>query len=254
LKNRINLVKCPVDCITLADVMELLQEAIANGQRLLVGGVNASTVVDANRDMNFRTLLNEIDIIVPDGYWIQVASRILRYPMTNHVAIVVLTFQMLKKLGQQHRRVYLLGAKDFVVREAANEIIRRFAGIEIAGVRDGYFSEIEEQDIIQHVNQAKPHLLLIGMSSPKKEQFMVRNRGRFEVPLVIGVGGLFDILGGKTREGPMWLRNYGLMWLFRFIQEPRKLWRRYTITNFQFIWLVLKQALSKYVCRTNNVI
>jgi N-acetylglucosaminyldiphosphoundecaprenol N-acetyl-beta-D-mannosaminyltransferase len=227
--------------------VDRLQKAINNGQHLLVAPINAATVVNASRVASFRAALNEMDILLPDGYWLQVAARLLRYPTTNHVATVPLTYQILQKLGEQQGKAFLLGAKDTVVREAADEITRRFRGIEIAGMRNGYFSETEEQNVVREVNETRPHLLLIGISSPRKELFMSRHREKLEVPVIIGVGGLFDILGGKTPEGPSYLRNYGLMWLYRLVKEPRRLWKRYTITNFQFALLVFTQAIKSFL-------
>jgi N-acetylglucosaminyldiphosphoundecaprenol N-acetyl-beta-D-mannosaminyltransferase len=246
MPERIYIDRCPIDCITMLGTVERLQEAIDCGQRLQVTPVNAATVVNAARVSSFPDALNEMDVLLPDGYWVQVAARLLRCPTTNHVATVPLTYRLLQRLASHGGRVYLLGAKDFVVLQAANEIDRRFPGIEIVGIRNGYFSETEEQDVVNGVNEAKPDLLLIGISSPKKELFMARHRERLNVPVVIGVGGLIDILGGKTAEGPDWLRNYGLMWLYRLAKEPRRLFRRYTITNFQFALLVLKQAMKSF--------
>ena len=244
MPDRVYIGKCPVDCIGFADTVERLHESIVIGKRLLVAPINAATVVNASQNVSFRDGLEKMDILLPDGYWLQVAARLLRYPRTDHVATVPLTYRLLQKLGGQRGRVYLLGSRDFLVREAANEITRRFPGMEIAGLRNGYFSETDEPDVVLEINRAKPQLLLVGISSPKRELFMARHRARLEVPVVIGVGGLIDILGGKIAEGPTWLRNCGLMWLYRFVQEPKRLWKRYTITNCQFIWLVLKHTLK----------
>ena len=244
MTERIYIGKCPIDCITMSGTVERLQSAIANNGSLLVAPANAATVVDATRFSSFWSVLKKIDIILPDGYWLKVAARILSYPSTNHVATVPLTYNVLQELGKLGESAYLLGATDITVRAAAEEIILRFPGVNIAGVHNGYFSEPEELEIISEINNTGSQLLLIGISSPKRELFMVRNREKIDVSVIIGVGGLFDILGGKTAEGPMWLRNYGLMWLYRFAKEPKRLWKRYTIKNFQFLWIVFKQALS----------
>jgi len=245
LSDRIYMGKCPVDCITMTGTVERIQQAISNRERLLIAPVNAATVVDASRSSSFSSALNKMDIILPDGYWLKVAARILSYPSTNHVATVPLTYNVLEQLGKLGGSVYLLGATDITVRAAAEEIILRFPGANIAGVHNGYFSEADEIEIIREINNTGAQLLLIGISSPKRDLFMVRNREKIDASVIIGVGGLFDILGGKTAEGPMWLRNYGLMWLYRFAKEPKRLWKRYTIKNFRFLWIVFKQVLSK---------
>ncbi|MFB3787132.1 MAG: WecB/TagA/CpsF family glycosyltransferase [bacterium] len=240
---RIHIDQCPVDCLEENETAEYLYEKIQNRQRCHVAPVNAAVVVMASRHPDFREILQGMDLLLPDGFWLQTASRLCRLPSPHHVATVPLTYKLLRRMAPQGARVYLLGATDEVVNGAAREITRRFPGIQIAGFHNGYFTELEEKQIVQNLNETHPGLLLIGISSPKRELFMTRNRNALAVPVVIGVGGLLDILGGKTSEGPQWLRRIGMMWLFRFIQEPRRMWQRAIMLSGEFVWLVLKQAV-----------
>lgn len=244
MTDRINISNCPVDCVTLTEASQYLQENYNCGKTVTVVGVNALAVVTAQKDINFRNALKSIDLNVPDGFWLQVAARYLGYPTTHHSPIVKMTYNLLSVMRKKKARVFLLGARDNVVRAASDEITRRFPGLKTAGTRNGYFEESEEQEIVDEINKSKAQIILIGISSPKRELFMVRNKERLNAPLIIGVGGMMDILGGKTPEGPDWLGNCGLMWCYRLAQEPRRLWKRYTITNFHFIWMVLMQKLN----------
>jgi N-acetylglucosaminyldiphosphoundecaprenol N-acetyl-beta-D-mannosaminyltransferase len=224
--------------------LELLIEAVSSGDRKLVMPINAATVVQAEGETSIRSALQDMDLLIPDGFWLQVASRVSGNGSTCHVPTASLLYTLLGVLSGRKERVFLLGAKPDVVARTARELERRFPGLRIVGMRDGYFSEMEEGEVVRAVRQAKPRLLLLGISSPKREYFVNRQKGNLAGMVTLGVGGLFDILAGEVAEGPMWLRRYGLMWLFRFLQEPRRLWRRYTLVNVQFIWLVLKQAFS----------
>lgn len=247
--DRIHISSCPVDCVTLADTAQYLQENYVRSKTVLVVGANASAVVNAHSNISFRNALNSIDLIVPDGYWLQVAAKFLGYPTTHHAPVVKMIYSLLEKMGKNQARVYLLGATDDVVSKASEEITRRYPGLKIVGTRNGYFDESEEQEIINDINNTKAQIILIGVSSPKRELFMVRNKEKLNAPLIMGVGGMIDILGGKTTEGPDWMLNSGLMWCYRLALEPKRLWKRYTVTNFQFLWLVFKQALNIYFMR-----
>jgi N-acetylglucosaminyldiphosphoundecaprenol N-acetyl-beta-D-mannosaminyltransferase len=233
----------------LADTAQFLKENYVRKKTVTLVGVNASAVVIAHSNISFRNALNSIDLIVPDGFWLQVAAKFLGYPTTRHAPVVKITYNLLEQMGKHQARVYLLGATDNVVSKASEEITRRYPGLKIAGARNGYFDESEEQEIVEGINKVNAQVILIGVSSPKRELFMVRNKEKLNVPLIIGVGGMIDILGGKTTEGPDWMTNSGLMWCYRLALEPKRLWKRYTITNFQFLWLVFKQALNVYFLR-----
>ncbi len=244
MTDRIHISSCPVDCLTLADASQFLKSNYNRGKTVTVVGVNTATVVNARKDVCFRSALNSMDLVVPDGYWLQVAARCMGYPTTNHVPVVKMTYDLLAQLEKRQGTVYLLGATDSVVSKAAEEITSRYSGVKIAGVHNGYFEESDEQEIIRKINSTGAQIILIGISSPKRELFMIRNKEKLNVPLIIGVGGMIDILGGKTSEGPDWLLNCGLMWCYRLALEPRRLWKRYTITNFQFLWMIFKQAIN----------
>jgi N-acetylglucosaminyldiphosphoundecaprenol N-acetyl-beta-D-mannosaminyltransferase len=244
MTKRIYIGKCPVDCITLEETVEKLLRARENGKSLLTAPVNAATVVHAERISEFKRALDVMDILIPDGHWIQYGARLARQATTHHVATVRLVYRLLEELCPRRGRIFLLGAEEKVLVAAAKELIKRFPGIQVAGARNGYFSDKEEDGIVEEINRSHSDLLLIGISSPKREYFMFRQRDRLAVSAVIGVGGMLDILGGKTAEGPDWLRDYGLMWIYRFIQDPRRMWIRYSVTNLRFIRILLKNAIG----------
>jgi N-acetylglucosaminyldiphosphoundecaprenol N-acetyl-beta-D-mannosaminyltransferase len=140
-------------------------------------------------------------------------------------------------------RVYLLGAEEDVVRTVAERIQRDYPNVVIAGYRNGYFTAAEEAAIAAAIAAAKPDVLLVAITSPKKERFLAQWGPQLGVSVYHGVGGSFDVYSGKVlRAPPVWQR-LGLEWLYRLLQEPGRLWRRYLHTNSMFIWLVIKDWL-----------
>jgi N-acetylglucosaminyldiphosphoundecaprenol N-acetyl-beta-D-mannosaminyltransferase len=142
-------------------------------------------------------------------------------------------------------RVYFLGARPEVVQRLATECAGTYPGLVIAGYRDGYFSPADHTAIVEEIRGLAPHLLFVGMPSPFKEVWCQRHRGRLNVPVMIGVGGSFDVLAGYIRRAPRWLQRTGLEWLWRLINEPRKLWKRYLTTNSEFVWLAGLDILGR---------
>ncbi len=125
----------------------------------------------------------------------------------------------------------------------------RHPGIEIAGFRDGYFGPDDHPGIVEEIRASRPHLLFVGMPSPFKEVWVERHRERLDVPVMIGVGGSFDVLAGFIKRAPRWTQAAGLEWLWRLLMEPRKLWKRYLTTNSEFIWLAGREILARHLGR-----
>lgn len=244
MPERILIDRCPVDCLTQDEALGMIAGSIKGGGRIMVVPANALTVVEAGRNAALREALDLMDVVVPDGFYLQFAARLLRQPITHHVPTVTLTLALLERLSHQGGRIYLLGAQTDTVRAAAEHVVRRYPGLVLSGARDGYFTDEGAAEVFEEINRAKPDLLLVGISSPRRELLLARHRDAIAVAVTIGVGGMIDILGGKTTAGPDWLRRCGMMWFYRLCQEPRRLWRRYTIINFLFILRVLRHALA----------
>ncbi len=223
------------------ELVHTLVEAVEKREKRKVTGINAIMYIMTQRDEAYRDLVRKADCVISDGFWLAFAARRFGYRDIHHIAIVPLVFALLTALQSQHRRVFLLGAKEDRVRKAAETVAARYPGLTVAGFQNGYFSLEDEPDIAQRINESRADVVLVGMTSPKKEEWMIRNQPRIGAPVLIGVGGLLDIWAGATAEGPMWLRRIGLMWLYRLVQEPRRMWRRYLIGNPTFVWLIFKE-------------
>ena len=237
---RVYVAGCPVDSISLDEAVRELTCRLEERQKTHVVFVNAAKVVQYRKSSELRTAMARADLLLADGVPIVWASKLQKASLPGRVNGTDLMERMLQVSQDRGYRVYLFGARAQVLECAVAEIRNRHPGLEIAGWRHGYFSREEEPEIVHQINQSRPDLLFLGMSTPTKELWGDNNLPHLNVAVCQGVGGSFDILAGTIRRAPRWLQRAGLEWFFRLLQEPRRLWRRYLTTNSAFVWLVLK--------------
>jgi len=188
-------------------------------------------------------------LIVADGMSVVWALRASGQPAPERVAGVDLMARLLAAAGEHRLRVYFLGATREVVTALVEMSCARHPGIEIAGFRDGYFRHDRHLAIVEEIRASGAHMLFVGMPSPFKETWCERHRQRLEVPVIIGVGGSFDVLAGFVRRAPRWAQTIGLEWFWRLLMEPRKLWKRYLTTNSKFVWLAGREIVVRRLVR-----
>jgi len=215
------------------------------------------TVVTANafhlcmvrRNRELALSCKAADITVADGMSVVWALRASGQPVPERVAGVDLMARLLAAAGEHRLRVYFLGARREVVNALVETSRIKYPGIEIAGFRDGYFGLSDHLDIVEEIRDSRAHILFVGMPSPFKETWCERHRDRLDVPVIIGVGGSFDVLAGFIRRAPGWVQAAGLEWFWRLLMEPRKLWRRYLTTNSEFVWLAGREIVARRLGR-----
>ena len=229
----------PFDALTMDEVLERVDKAIFNRDRLRIGVVNAAKLVNMRRDATLRADVLSCDLILADGLPVVWASHLLGRRLPERVAGIDLMVQMLRRGEQDGHRVYCLGATENVVTAAVERITGDYPRVRVVGYRHGYFTRQEEPTIVRQIAHAKPDIVLVGISSPKKEEFLARWGDYLGAPVCHGVGGSFDVLAGKVRRAPLAWQRLGLEWLYRVKQEPRRLWRRYLVTNSMFCAMVL---------------
>lgn len=227
--------------LTRTEFVSVIRENIEKGTRLVQFGVNSATVVDLGHDDIYRSVLKDIDLVNIDGMSVVWALRLFGYKITERVATPDLAHDILEMAALNGKSVYLFGAREDVISSCVINLHHQYPNLRIAGSRNGYFLPEEEQNIVEQINLVHPDILLLGMSSPHKEFFVNKNKDKLKVKYILGVGGYFDILSGCTSRAPMWMQVTGLEWLFRLMQEPKRMWKRYLIGNFVFLWIVLKE-------------
>ena len=228
-----------------AEFISIIRSNLRNGNQTVQFGVNSATVNDIVRNEEYGLAVANADLLNIDGMSVVWALRFLGYTVPERVATPDLAEGILRMAEKENFSVFFLGAKETVLLSCRNRLQENMPGLKIAGCRNGFYKPEEEQSIVDLINQANPDILLIGMSSPKKELFCQLNRNSIRAKYILGVGGYFDILSGYTKRAPRWMQNIGMEWFFRFVQEPRRMWRRYLIGINQFFWIVLKEKFRK---------
>jgi N-acetylglucosaminyldiphosphoundecaprenol N-acetyl-beta-D-mannosaminyltransferase len=235
----------PLDVYMTKEVMGLMLERSKTGSKALVCYVNAHCLNLAEDISDYKRVLDEADIVYPDGKAVVWAARFLGVPAPERVNAGDFIVDFLKEFARQESKLYLLGAKQAVLEKAVDRLKADIPELHIAGCHDGYFSEAEEEKVVGRINEAEPDLLILGMGVPRQELFLLRNREKLNVPVCWVVGNLFNYLAGETRRAPQWMINSGFEWAHRlFVEDPRRLWRRYLFGNPRFIFRVLKLKLK----------
>lgn len=171
------------------------------------------------------------------------ASILLGRALQERVPTPDFIFGFLTIAEEKGWSMYLLGGREGVVKKVVSNLTLWFPKLSIVGSHHGYFGEEEEKVLIHDIKSKKPTIVLVGMGTPKQEKWIAANIGQIDAKAFWAVGALFDILSGELPRAPRILRNLGLEWLYRFLQEPRRLWKRYTLGNLQFLYFVCKEFL-----------
>ncbi|WP_110182135.1 WecB/TagA/CpsF family glycosyltransferase [Nocardioides solisilvae] len=229
--------------LTLAQAVELAREAVRTRARLLIGVVNAAKVVKLTADPLLRDSLLTCDVLLADGQSVVWASRVLHHPLPERVAGIDLFEALLDVADRDGLRVYLLGARPDVLAALEEVVARRWPGVVVAGSRDGYFDRSESAAVADEIRRSRADMLFLGMTTPHKEIFLGTYGDDLDVPVLHGVGGSFDVLAGVTRRAPERWQRAGLEWAYRVRQEPRRLWRRYLVTNTAFVGLLVVERI-----------
>jgi N-acetylglucosaminyldiphosphoundecaprenol N-acetyl-beta-D-mannosaminyltransferase len=230
------------DGLTMEDVVDRCSSALEQRHRTLIGVANAAKIVNARNDDRLRESLLDCDMLLADGQSVVWASKLLRRPLPERVAGIDLFERLLAHADVNGGlRVYLLGARSDVLERTQQAIAHRFPDLRLVGSHDGYFTDDEAPDIAEQIRRSGADMLFIGMTSPKKEIFLSRYGDLLGVPVMHGVGGSFDIMAGITKRAPGRWQQFGCEWLYRLLQEPGRMWRRYLRTNTAFVLITLQE-------------
>jgi N-acetylglucosaminyldiphosphoundecaprenol N-acetyl-beta-D-mannosaminyltransferase len=244
MKKRINLFGLPVDVLTMEETIILIENSIDQNKPIHHVVVNAAKMVNAQKDVALRESIANCDIINADGQAVVWASRILKQPLPERVAGIDLMEQLVKLAALKKYKIYFLGAKEEVVKKVVDKYSLQYGKRIIAGYRNGYFSKEDETVIANEIAQCKPDILFVAITSPKKEIFLNKYKDLIRAPFVMGVGGSFDVVSGLVKRAPTWMQQSGLEWLYRVYQEPRRMWKRYLVTNSKFIGLLINTRIK----------
>ncbi|MBO3746984.1 WecB/TagA/CpsF family glycosyltransferase [Streptosporangiaceae bacterium NEAU-GS5] len=244
-RSRAQILGAPLDALTMGEVLGRCVGAIDEGRTLSIGVVNAAKLVNMRADADLRQSVVDCDLVLADGQSVVWASKVLGHELPERVAGIDLFTELLREAEDRGYRPYFLGASPDVLELLLAEIRRRHPGLEIAGARDGYFDPADSAEVAADIAASGADLLFLGITSPKKEIFVRDWGAATKAKIIHGVGGSFDVLAGKTRRAPRMWQRLGLEWLYRMLQEPRRLGPRYVKTNGRFLLMVVQEMAYK---------
>ena len=247
---RIEVLGCPMDVASMGETVEGIRSAVVAKRFTQHVVVNVAKLVNMRTDVQLNKSVRSCDIINIDGMGVVLGARFLGHAVPERVAGVDLFHELLAMSCANEFSVFLLGAKDDVVSTAADKVRALYPQLNIAGYHHGYFWD-DEAAMVEKIRASGAQLLFVAITSPKKENFINRWRDQLGVTFVMGVGGTFDVVAGKVKRAPQWMQQWGLEWLYRVIQEPGRMWKRYLTTNSKFAWLLAKEKLGQLTGNSN---
>lgn len=250
LAERVVLGDVAFDNLDMNQALARLSASLDGSHAVQVSFVNPACVNIAAGHRAYRRVLARADLVLPDGIGIKLGCALLGTPLKQNVNGTDLFPRLCDLLQARHGSVYLLGGEPGVADQVAAQITQLWPDIRVAGVQHGFFTPAEEGPVVAAVRAAGADVLLVARGVPGQELFVDRYLPQLGVKVAMGVGGLFDFVSGRIPRAPVWMRESGLEWVWRFLQEPSRMWRRYLIGNVTFL---LRVALQRAGLRTSRV-
>ena len=239
---RIEILHTVIDVLTVEETIERVKEYIDEGCGLHLMGVNADKINMLNENERLKTIVNGCGIINADGASVVLASKYLKKPLPERVAGIDLMLDLVQLASKEHYKVFLLGAKQEIVEKTKAVLLENNPGLEIVGIRNGYFKEENWGEVAEEIRKSGAQLVFVGITSPLKEYIVENFQKEQHLNCVfMGVGGSFDVISGSIPRAPIWMQKCNLEWLFRVMQEPKRLFKRYFVGNWKFIMAVVKE-------------
>jgi len=241
---RVNVLGVGVSAITMAQALTIIDEWIARREAHYVCVTGVHGVMESHRDSSLRQIHNAAGLVTPDGMPLVWLSHLKGFRHVERVYGPDLMLALCEHSLTTGYRHFLYGGAEGVPDQLAANLKQRFPGLQIVGTYSPPFhalSKLEDEWVVEMINQAHPDIVWVGLSTPKQEYWMGAHVGRLTAPVLIGVGAAFDFHAGSKTQAPRWMQRSGLEWLFRLSQEPRRLWRRYLLSNSLFLYNVFLQ-------------
>jgi N-acetylglucosaminyldiphosphoundecaprenol N-acetyl-beta-D-mannosaminyltransferase len=223
-----------------------LPEDLTSGQ-IVINTINPHCYCEAKDDESYKEALLQSDILIPDGIGIVWAVRYLTGSKIKRFAGSDLHSYLLQRMNDIGGKVFYMGSSHSTLHQIQNKIKREFPNIIVGTYSPPYkefFNHTENERIVTSINEFQPDILFVGMTAPKQEKWVHQHKDLLNAKVIASIGAVFDFYCGKINRAPQWMIKSGLEWLYRLIKEPRRMWRRYLISNIKFIWFVNKEKFK----------
>lgn len=219
-----------------------------------ISNFNKVNIVSGNPEILYRGLKDDLlfqiytdphSVIIPDGIGTVIASKIVKDPVKEKIAGIEVMEAVIQECEKNDKSIYLLGAKEEVLKGCTINLISKYPELKIAGSHNGYFDLENCDDIIQDIQEKKPYALFVAMGCPKQEMFIYKHFNTLPCKIFMGVGGSFDVFSGNVNRAPKWMIDFGMEWLYRVIKEPFRI-KRLTIIPKFLLFVILNKSRKNY--------
>ncbi|MNM95721.1 putative N-acetylmannosaminyltransferase [compost metagenome] len=217
---------------SMADTVEYLAQAVASGAPHHVITANPIMMMTAIENSEYKKMMQTAELIVPDGTGLVWAAQKGGDPVAERVPGFDLLHELMKRGERESWKVYLLGSAREVIEEAARRLKNQYPGVVIAGCRDGYFGPDQDDEVIRDIVNAAPHLLFVARGADTQEPWIAKHKKMLGVPIMMGVGGSFDVISGRTKRAPKLFQKLRIEWLYRLLKEPTRFRRMLALPKF----------------------
>lgn len=239
----INFLNVKISPYFLFKTLAIIKNAIEKKLIITQTSINVAKVVSAQKDLQLRNSINQSDIVNIDGYGVYFVLRLIGYKKIERIAGIDLFEKLLEISNDNRYSIYFLGGTDEIINNTVMKVKKNYPNIKISGHHHGYIWQ-NEREIVDTIKICKPNILFIGISSPLKENFINQWKDYIGANLYMGVGGSFEVFVGKIERAPLFIQKIGFEWLYRVVQEPRRLSKRYFITNTLYVFYLIKYFIK----------
>jgi len=248
----VSLFNCTFERHTKKEVILKIENLIQSNNRDYLCTVNVSMLMMARNNKRLRKFIQRSSMVVADGQPIVWASRYIKESLPERITGIDLAKDIPELACKNGWGIYLLGASEDVVKQVSEIYKKQYPSLIISGYRNGYFNKKEANIIAQEIKKSEARILIVAMGVPRQEYFIDDHWDQLGVNFAMGIGGSFDVIAGLTKRAPIWIQKYGLEWLYRMLQEPRRLFMRYFISNTKFILIIIKRVIYRALNINNN--
>lgn len=241
---KVNILGVKIDNLKKLEVLEVVKKFLTDGRQHYIVTPNPEMAVAVEKDNDFLEILNKADLAIPDGFGLILASHYLRRPLSEKIHGVDLMLDLCRLAEQKNYSIYLFGGEEGIAKKAAENLVKIFPKLKVAGAESGGIINDYELTIKnnQKISFTSPDILFVALGAGKQEKWIVKNLQKFpSIKIAMGVGGAFDFIAGKIKRAPGWMRKIGLEWLWRLFLQPWRLKRVFTAT-IKFSWKVIKNG------------
>lgn len=240
---RVDVLGVGVSAINIGQALDTIDAWIARREQHYVCVTGVHGVMESQRDEHLRHIHNAAGLVTPDGMPLVWLSRLRGFRNVDRVYGPDLMLAACDRSIARGHSHFFYGGGDGVADRLAERLSARYPGLRVAGTYTPPFRALtsdEDQSVVQRLNDARPDIVWVGLSTPKQERWMFSHVGLLQAPVLIGVGAAFDFHAGLKRQAPHWIQKSGFEWMFRMLSEPRRLGPRYLANNPAFVWRILR--------------